>query len=417
MRRLKIYLQICGKGLPCGEIRGMSFEDACFIYDASYLERKEAAAISISLPLQKDPFDHERTAAFFSGLLPSGSFRRVIAGLLRCREEDYMSMLSILGSDCRGGIKALEEEFPLPESCLEDLDRRDLEMLYGGREKETASLLIRSSSALPGHAPVLCLRRLKEEGWKLPCGEMTGNFLVYPTWSLQESGLLNAALCMSAAEKLGIRTQKAHLTGKGGDDRIFLAVERSDREEGREGRIVRRHQEDMAQAMGILPGRAAERDYEGYMASMFRILRERACRPLPDMLSLWDRIIFNFLIGNSEGDIRSFALTYGPDLSAVSLAPASYISCSAMYDPLSWKLPFHIDGLYSPESLTGRSFENMAPECGLGKKMGRKRFDFLAGGLEKALFESAAELKSRGFGDAPFFAGQILETGGIRNLR
>ncbi|MGX8687446.1 MAG: hypothetical protein ACSW8K_06590, partial [bacterium] len=78
---------------------------------------------------------------------------------------------------------------------------------------------------------------------------------------------------------------------------------------------------------------------------------------------------------------------------------------------------FYIDGLYSPESLTGRSFENMAPECGLGKKMGRKRFDFLAGGLEKALFESAAELKSRGFGDAPFLAGQILETGGIRNLR
>lgn len=419
MRKLKVYLQKCGKDLPCGEIRGMSYEDACFSYMPSFLESKDAAAVSLSLPLQKDPFDAERTAGFFSGLLPSGPVRRDLAGLIRCRDEDYLSMLSILGSDCRGGLKILEEDFPLPLDCFEDLEENDLKRLAGGSGRDAASLLIRSSSSLPGDIPSCSMRRLERDGrWQLPCGEMTGTHLILQSRPLYERGLLNAALCMGAAKRLGINTCETWLIGKGEDHRLLLAVKRSDRyETGEEKKLLKLHQEDMGQALGIRPERILEKDYQGYMEAMFRLLRERAFRPIPDMISLWDRIIFNFLVGNLEGNAGSFTLTYNADLTAVSLAPAAYISCSSMYDPVSGRLPFHIDGCYSPDSLNGKSFENMAPECGLGRKMGRKRFDHLAAGLEKALYESAEDLKKQGFEDASFLAGRILETGGIRNIR
>ena len=49
--------------------------------------------------------------------------------------------------------------------------------------------------------------------------------------------------------------------------------------------------------------------------------------------------------------------------------------------------------------------------------MGRERFDLLAGGFEKAIYESAEKLQTQGFEDASALAGQILEAGGIRNLR
>lgn len=418
MRTLTVYIQIRGKDLLCGEIRGMSWEDACFSYVPSFLEREDAAAVSLSFPLKEGPFGPKRTRAFFSLLLPSGRIRRELAGLIRCREDDYLSMLSILGSDCRGGLKVLEEEYPLPESCCEAFDDRDLNRLSGGTVRDMASLLIRSSTAVPGEAPACCLKRKDNGGrWLLPMGGLTGTHLVLQSRPLYERGLLNAALCMGAARKLGITTSDAELTGQGGDHRILLAVERSDREKAGDGdRIIKRHQEDMGQALGILPEKTYEKEYEGYMPAMFSLLRERARRPVPDMLSLWDRIIFDFLIGNLEGSVRSFAVSYGPALSSLSLAPAQYISCTAMYEPVSGKLPFSIDGCYSPDSLSGRSFEKMAPECGLGRKMGRKRFDLLAGGLEKALYESAEDLKKQGFEDAPALAGQILEAGGIRNL-
>lgn len=417
MRRLTVYIQICGRDLLCGEIRGMSFENACFSYLPSYLDLEEAAALSMSLPLQKEPFDPERTGSFFSALLPSGAFRKDLAGLLRCRKEDYLSMLSVLGSDLRGAVKILEEEFPLPEALYEDIDESDLQRLAGGNGKDMASLLIRASSALPGEHPSCCLMRREGEGvWQLPRGEMTGNRRVLQSRPLYERGLLNAAICMGAAQRLGIPAAAAKLLGKGEDHRILLAVNRSDRAvSGEEGRITKRHQEDMGQALGIGPER--EKDYEGYMAAMFRFLRERALRPIPDMLSLWDRIVFNFLAGNLEGGVSSFALNYSSDLSALSLAPAELISCTALYDPVSGTLPFHIDGCYSPDSLTGRSFERMAPECGIGRKMGRERFDRLAAGFEKAIYESAEELEIQGFEDALILAGQILEAGGIRNLR
>ena len=422
MRRLTVYIQIRGEDLLCGEIRGMSFEDACFSYDSSWLERKEAAAISLSLPLQAEAFDPRRTRAFFAALLPGGSFLSDLARLLRCRPEDYLSMLSVLGSDCRGGLKILEEDFPLPQASYEDLDPQALKRLAGGEQKDMASLLVRSSSALPGEAPCCCLRLREDGSWQLPEGDMTGTHLILQSRPLYERGLLNAALCMGAAKRLGIPAAGAALLGKGGDHRILLALERSDRVRsgrvpaGEEERILRCHLEDMGQALGTGQEKALERDYEGYMAAMFRLLRERAFRPIPDMISLWDRIVFNFLVGNLEGDVRSFGLLYSRDLRTLSLAPAGCISCTAMYDPLSVKLPFHIDGCYSPDSLTGRSFERMAPECGMGRKMGRERFDFLAGGLEKALYESAGELEKQGFEDAPSLAGQILEAGGIKNL-
>ena len=419
MRRLTVYIQICGRDFLCGEIRGMSSEDACFSYDPSYLEREEARAVSLSLPLKKEAFGPESTGSFFQALLPSGPFLKELSSLLRCREDDYLSMLSLLGSDCRGGLRILEEDFPLPEAFYEDLDRSDLKRLAGGRGSDMASLLIRSSSLLPGDGPVCCLKlREKEDLWQLPCGERTGDWKVMQSRPLFERGLVNASLCMGAARRLGLPVTGYRLMGKGEDHRILLDLKRSDRERaGEEGRILKRHQEDLGQALGIPMGKSAEKDYEGYMAAMFRLLRERAYRPIPDMLSLWDRIVFNFLVGNLEGSVRSFALDYGLDLSALSLAPCDFISCTALYDPVSGRLPFHIDGCYSPDSLTGKSFERMAPECGIGKKMGRERFDILAGGLEKALYESAEELCGQGYEDAHDLALEILEAGGIRNLR
>ena len=419
MRRLTVYIQICGRDLLCGEISGMSFEDACFSYLPSYLDLEEAAAVSMSLPLKKEPFDPERTRSFFLALLPSGTFRRDLAGLLRCRPEDYLSMLSVLGSDLRGGLKILEEDFPLPRALYEDFDEGSLKRLAGGDGRDMASVLIRSSSALPGEYPACCLMRHEREGiWQLPCGEMTGNTRILQSRPLYERGLLNAAICMGAAERLGIPVSGTKILGKGGDHRILLSLERTDRgKAGADGRSVKFHQEDLGQALMIGPEKEMEKHYEGYMAAMFRLLRERAFRPIPDMLSLWDRIVFDFLAGNLEGGVRSFALNYREDLSAVSLAPSEFISCTAMYDPLSGRLPFHIDGCYSQDSLTGESFERMAPECGIGKKMGRERFDLLAGGFEKAIYESAEKLQTQGFEDASALAGQILEAGGIRNLR
>lgn len=41
-----------------------------FYYAPVWLSRKEAVALSASLPLQSEPFDDRKTRPFFAGLLP-----------------------------------------------------------------------------------------------------------------------------------------------------------------------------------------------------------------------------------------------------------------------------------------------------------------------------------------------------------
>jgi serine/threonine-protein kinase HipA len=43
-----------------------------FSYASSWLSEKDAVALSISLPLQTQPFDDRQSRPFFAGVLPEG---------------------------------------------------------------------------------------------------------------------------------------------------------------------------------------------------------------------------------------------------------------------------------------------------------------------------------------------------------
>ena len=91
--------------MTVGYIEEESFDDARFQYDEEYLSRDDSKAISISLPIQKDPFSEDQTRTFFDGLLPEGFMRKTIAGNMHFDERDYLSILYYLGKECLGAIR------------------------------------------------------------------------------------------------------------------------------------------------------------------------------------------------------------------------------------------------------------------------------------------------------------------------
>ncbi len=416
MRRLTVILEQEGREIPCGTIEGRDYEEACFSYLPAYLEREEACPVSVSLPLQKESFSPERTSAWFSALLPGGYAAGILAGRLRVREEDYLSLLSCLGADLPGALKILDADFPPGRPSRESFTTSDLQSLAGGDDKRLTELLIRSGASLPGQTPACCLGLGPSgKGYFLPCQGEAGTLLVRQSLLPYEDTAVNEALCTKTAEKLGIPVCPARLWGEE-DKGLLVLITRADREAEAEGRCLRRHYEDLGQALGIGPSRQYEKNYEGYMASMFRLLRENALHPMEDMQILWDRIVFNFLCGNMLGHIRSFGLVYARDLWTMSLSPAAGLLSTSVYDPLQNSMPFHIDGYYNPDNLTQASFENMAPECGLGRRMAGRRFRALADSFEEALTESARELCDQGFESAIPLAGKILSAGGYAKL-
>ena len=116
MRNLEVYIECNGNMINVGSITGHNSDDAVFSYSEEYIEDKSSRSISISLPLDERSFSAERTRCFFESLLPEGYTRRCVAGWLHVDENDYISVLSELGSECLGAIRIVEGDMNIKQS-------------------------------------------------------------------------------------------------------------------------------------------------------------------------------------------------------------------------------------------------------------------------------------------------------------
>ena len=82
-----------------------------FTYDPSYLEKAEALPISLSLPLQAEPFESKELFPFFDGLLPEGWLQELTVRTLHLDPEDRFGFLLVTGGHTIGAVsvKPLKE--------------------------------------------------------------------------------------------------------------------------------------------------------------------------------------------------------------------------------------------------------------------------------------------------------------------
>ena len=109
MRKLYVSIEINGEQVPVGLITGNSGYSAVFQYAPDYLAFPDAQPISISMPLQTEPFSSEKTRIFFEGLLPEGFLRRTVAENNRTDHTDYLTLLELLGEECLGAVQIHSE--------------------------------------------------------------------------------------------------------------------------------------------------------------------------------------------------------------------------------------------------------------------------------------------------------------------
>ncbi len=77
-----------------------------FIYDESYLI--EGKPISLTLPLQAEPFESETLFSFFAGLVPEGWYLRIVSPTIKVDERDTFGLLMHTCGDCIGAVSLRE---------------------------------------------------------------------------------------------------------------------------------------------------------------------------------------------------------------------------------------------------------------------------------------------------------------------
>ena len=361
-----------------------------FRYAPGRLSRPDALALSASLPLQAEPFDDRTSRPFFAGLLPEGQMRRLIAQRFQVSGQNDFALLDHIGGECAGAVSFLEPGQALRTSAQGD----DVQWLS---DEEVVALL----DELP-RRPMLAGRdglRLSLAGAqdKLPVvfdGERIGlpldgtpsSHILKPAIVAVEDSVINEGFCMALAEAMQLKPAKAkiHVVL----DRPFLLVERYDRVVIAPGHRQRLHQEDFCQALGVVPEMKYQNEGGPDLTQCFDLVR-RATRPsAPQVLRLFDYVIFNALIGNHDAHAKNFSLLYSGKTPV--LAPLYDTLSTAVYPTLTPKMAMKIGSKYKFSEVQARHWGQFAEAAGLAKAQAKRRVLSLA----KSLPASARKLQS-----------------------
>lgn len=365
-----------------------------YCYAPAWLSLPNAVALSASLPLQGEPFDDHKTRPFFAGLLPEGRMRRLIAQQFQVSGQNDFALLDHIGGECAGAVTFLEpgQVLPVPDhgddvqwlsdeevvAILDELPRRPMLAGHDGLRLSLAGAQDKLPVVFDG-------ARIG-----LPRNGTPSSHILKPAIHAVEDSVINEGFCMALAEAMQLKPARSQVHAV--LNRPFLLVERYDRVVDAQGCRQRLHQEDFCQALGVVPEMKYQNEGGPDLAQCFDLIR-RATRPsAPQVLRLFDYVIFNALIGNHDAHAKNFSLLHlgGKSGKTPVLAPCYDTLSTAVYPTLTPKMAMKIGSKYKFSEVQARHWDQFAEGVGLAKAQAKRRILELA----KSLPPTARKLQS-----------------------
>jgi len=332
-----------------------------FKYALEWLNRPEAFPLSLSLPLRPASFENDAARPFFANLLPEGEIRRLIAAKLHISEQNTYKFLEKIGGDCAGAVSILpQHEMPVGRSGYRALDEESLHQtvaelsnkpLLAGEEGIRLSLA-GAQKKLPVY--------IEDDRIFIAMGNSPSTHILKPPIVRLEETVENEAFCMALAQRTGLPVAETVIR-KNGD--TILMVTRYDRAREQDGTILRLHQEDFCQALGILPEQKYESEGGPSLDQCFMLLKRYSIRPAADQRSLLHWAIFNILIGNADAHAKNISILIagrGP-----RLAPFYDLLSTEVYPSLAKKFAMKIGGENRADWIKTRHWERFADSIAL----------------------------------------------------
>lgn len=314
-----------------------------FDYDDAYRQRPEATPLSLSMPTQVPSHPDQAITPWLWGLLPDN--QAVLARWARQFQVSPSSPFSLLatpiGEDCAGAVR-----FAAPDRVDQILGRFGdvtwlteegvAERLRDLREDSTAWLgrSFTGQFSLAGAQAKTAL--LFEDGrWGVPSGSTPTTHILKPAVVGFDDHDLNEHLCLDAARRAGlvaVRTRIARFAGESA-----VVVDRYDRVI-RGNEVVRVHQEDMCQALGMAPAKKYQNEGGPGPGDIAALLR-RALPPRIADSAVWrfaDALIWNWLIAGTDAHAKNYSLLLADN--QVRLAPIYDVASALPYDTHERKL-------------------------------------------------------------------------------
>jgi serine/threonine-protein kinase HipA len=324
---------------PSGKLR--------FVYLESWRENDAAYPLSLSMPLTASAHGHEAIAAFLWGLLPDNERTLDHYGrLFGVSARNPVALLTYIGLDCAGAVQLAApdaaERFEAGTSStrrrVEWLTDRDVaKELKSVREQGIpgGSRTSVGQFSLAGAQPKIAL--LEERGrWARPSGRIPTNRILKPPSGEFGGFAENEHFCLELAGTLALGAVTSRVMRFAGETAVV--VDRFDRTR-RNGSWARIHQEDVCQALGVMPTRKYQNEGGPGVADVIALLREASTRPDDDVQRFLRVLALNWVLAATDAHAKNYALLHGRR--GVRLAP--------FYDLLTY-LPYADERLHRVRS-------------------------------------------------------------------
>lgn len=381
--------------LPVGKLWLDEKRRFVFQYDQRWLESPEQMPLSLSLPLRSKPYEDDSSRPFFSNLLPEAGLRQAVARKLGVSEQNDFALLWELGGECAGAVTLLpegqepesgNEYVPLTEEQLHEIIKSlPTRPLLAGEEGIRLSL-----AGAQNKLPVF----IKDGIIHLPKSGSPSSHIIKPPIRDLDGIVENEAFCMMLARKMGLPVPDVRILT--GEDTLYL-IQRYDRLDA-DGGLIRVHQEDFCQALGVSPDLKYESEGGPSLKICFTLLKERSTAPAVDIKILLSWVVFNLLIGNADAHAKNLALLFTKE--GLRLAPFYDLLCTAIYEELTDKLAMKIGGENRPDLLRPSIMDRFAKEIGVRPKMVISAFQTMAEEIVPAS-EVLAEKIQAEYGERP----------------
>ena len=369
----------------------LNMSDGSFAYDSSYLQAQTVGALSCSLPLCAESFSQDDARPYFEGLLPEGHARQAIAAALHVREENYLSLLAGYGFECIGDVIIASENEALT-SLYEPIDVTNLANDLG--ENKAAEINAASRLSLAGtqnkvglyHDP---LSSCWETGWYRPLGGAPSTHILKT--SPNRNVLYLEYLCTKASLSCGVPTANIRLLDLNGPVVCSERYDRSPASDSHNAHVLRRHQEDFTQALGILPGSKYAELEGGTARSIAAFIRRRFSKPIEGIESFARLTLFNYLIGNCDNHLKNMSILYSPNWREMGLAPAYDLICTTWFPSLSREMGMLLGGEGRIDCVEAEHLSLFAKDIGLPARRLRAMCSELADRIGPAIDDAAAK--------------------------
>jgi serine/threonine-protein kinase HipA len=355
-------------GKEAGRVHNDARGRLTFVYDDQWRNAPEAYPLSLSMPIAAKEHGRSVVEAFLWGLLPDNE--QVLArwaAKFQVSARNVFALISHVGEDCAGAVQfvtpeRLEAIRSGKDDKVEWLDESEVaKRLRLLREDHAAWRLPRDTGqfSLAGAQPKTALL-LQNDRWGIPSGRIPTTHILKPPTGHFDGHAENEHICLLLARNLGLPTAQSKVMRF--KDEVAIVVERYDRQQ-KGNDIIRVHQEDICQALGIMPTKKYQNEGGPSPVNIVELLRTYSTDRDTDLDTFGAALGFNWLIAGTDAHAKNYSLLLNG--SDVRLAPLYDIASILPYEEVDLrkaKLAMKIGGEYKVELIGLRQWQKFGRE-------------------------------------------------------